>query len=290
MNFKNSHYCKSGKQISTKRQNNNMRKLSLVFAAVFAVACKTEPKKDTIEPMVQMEKAEETMGYPESLTKVFDAHGGLDTWRGIRTLSYEMPKTSGAETHTIDLWSRKDRVDTDQYSMGFDGTDVWLLDANDTYTGDAAFYHNLMFYFYAMPFVLADGGIIYSETDPLTFDGVSYPGIRISYEKGVGTSSKDEYFIHYDPETFKMAWLGYTVTYRTGEISDNVKWIRYDDWQTVGELVLPKSVTWYNYEGRKILDARSNVPFERVELSKESKPNSFYEKPDNAVVVEVNKS
>ena len=267
-----------------------MRKLSLVLALILVAACKTEPKKDTPESMVQMEKTQEIMAYPENLARVFKAHGGLDTWKEIRTLSYEMPKSSGSEVHTIDLRSRKDRVDTGQISMGFDGTAVWLLDPDKTYQGDAGFYHNLMFYFYAMPFVLADKGIIYSKTEPLEYDGVSYPGIRISYKTGVGTSSKDEYFIHYDPETQKMAWLGYTVTYRTGEISDNVKWIRYDDWQTVDGLVLPKSVTWYNYEGRKILDARSNVPFEKVQVSTESMPNSFYQKPDNAVVVEVNKS
>ncbi len=267
-----------------------MRKLSFVLAVILIAACKTEPKKATSEPVVEMEKTTEIMAYPEDLTKVFDAHGGLDTWKEVRTLSYEMPKSSGSEMHTIDLWSRKDRVDTEQIAMGFDGTSVWLLDPDKTYQGDAAFYHNLMFYFYAMPFVLSDKGIIYSETEPLEYDGISYPGIRISYETGVGTSSKDEYFIHYDSETHKMAWLGYTVTYRTGEISDNVKWIRYDDWQTVDEMVLPKSITWYNYEGRKVLDARRNVPFAQVQLSKQSMPNSFYQKPDDAEVVEVNKS
>ncbi len=254
------------------------------------MACKSEPKKDTSEPVVQMEKVKEMDGYPKGLDKIFEAHGGLDKWKETRTLSYEMPKPGGRETHVIDLWSRKDKVYTDQFSMGFDGTDVWLLDADGVYTGDAAFYHNLMFYFYAMPFVLADKGIVYSETDALVFEGVSYPGIRISYESGVGTSSKDEYFIHYDPETFEMAWLGYTVTYRTGEISENVKWIRYDDWQSMEGLLLPKSITWYNYEGSKILDARKKVPFENVALLKKSQPDSFYEKPENAKVVDVNKS
>ena len=62
----------------------------------------------------------------------------------------------------------------------------------------------------------------------------------------VGASSKDEYFIHFDADTHQMAWLGYTVTYRSGESSDNVKWIRYNDWQEVNGLALPKSITWHN--------------------------------------------
>ena len=72
----------------------------------------------------------------------------------------------------------------ENYSIGFDGKDVWKLDPKDTYKGDAVFYHNLFFYFYAMPFIVADNGIIYSETPNLEFDGVSYPGVRISYNPG----------------------------------------------------------------------------------------------------------
>ena len=125
-----------------------------------------------------------------------------------------MPKPDGKETHTTNLYSRKDRIDASNFSMGFDGEQVWLLDENGNYKGDPVFYHNLIFYFYAMPFILADNGIVYGETEDLVFQGKRYPGIRISYEVGVGTSYKDEYFIHYDPETYQMTWLGYTVTYR----------------------------------------------------------------------------
>ena len=53
-----------------------------------------------------------------------------------------------------------------------------------------------MFYFYAMPFILADDGIIYEDVAALKFEGKSYPGIKISYESGVGESPEDEYILY----------------------------------------------------------------------------------------------
>lgn len=235
-------------------------------------------------PVMDEAKKEEVVvkTYPAALQKVFDAHGGLDSWKKQRTLKYDIPKPGNTETHITDLWSRKDKIISAKFTMGFDGQQPWLLDADENYKGNVEFYHNLMFYFYAMPFVLADDGIVYGKTDDLVYEGVNYPGVRISYNTGVGTSPKDEYFIHFDAETHQMAWLGYTVTYRSGEKSDNVKWIRYDDWAPVNGLILPKSITWHNYEGREIKDARNKVSFENISVSSEAKPNTFYDKPEDA--------
>lgn len=267
-----------------------MRKTTILFFAIVIGACKPGSKKEEIQERIDDEIIQSVQRFPKALEKVFDAHGGLESWKTKRTLVYEMPKGDNSETHTIDLWSRKDRVDSKQFSLGFDGNEVWLLDTDKKYKGNAGFYHNLMFYFYAMPFVLADGGIIYSHTQDLVYDGKNYPGIRIAYESGVGTSSKDEYFIHFDSKTHQMAWLGYTVTYRTGEKSETVKWIRYNDWQTIEGLVLPKSITWYNFEGTKILDARNTVQFENIIIGETSKPDDFYGKPDKGEFVEVKKN
>lgn len=267
-----------------------MRKTAILFFALVIGACKSGTKKEEIQERVDDEIIQSVEIFPKALNKVFDAHGGLEAWKTKRTLSYEMPKVDNSETHTIDLWSRQDRVDFKGFSLGFDGNEVWLLDEDKKYKGDAGFYHNLMFYFYAMPFVLADEGIIYSHTQDVVYDGKNYPGIRISYKSGVGTSSKDEYFIHYDSKIHQMAWLGYTVTYRTGEKSDTIKWIRYNDWQTVEGLVLPKSITWHNFEGAKILDARNTVQFENSVLSTTPKPDAFYAKPENGTFVAVKKN
>ena len=261
-----------------------MKKIALLAAFISFVACKEKPKnEEKMQPEVEQTIAEEN--FSEELTQVFDAHGGLTTWKSRKTLVFDLPNPNGTETHTIDLITRKDKVVSSNYTIGFDGKQVWLLDEEENYKGDPIFYHNLMFYFYAMPFVLADDGINYGSTDNLEFEGVSYPGIQITYDNGVGTSPKDEYYLHYNPETYQMEWLGYTVTYRTGEDSDEVKWIRYKDWMDIDGVLLPKSISWHNYDGRTINEERNTVTFENVSLSREATPDDFFNKPENAVYV-----
>ena len=262
-----------------------MKYFVLVLLVAVFFGCKEAPKEDKSTILNEAEMVSEPPRYSAALQKVFTAHGGLDAWKNKKTLIYEMPKQAATEIHTIDLYSRKDRIDTPNFSMGYDGKEVWLLDENNTYEGDPVFYHNLMFYFYAMPFVLADDGINYGEAQELVFEDKRYPGIRISYDSGIGTSPKDEYFMHYDPDTSQMAWLGYTVTYRSGEKSDNIKWILYNDWMEVDDLILPKSITWHAYEGRNIKEAKNTVSFDNVRLSTGSEPDSVYKKPEKAILV-----
>ncbi len=264
-----------------------MKKITILLSFMSILACKETPKKEETSTTEPKETVVEKSHYPEAMSHIFDAHGGLKLWKSQRTLSFVLPKPELPETHTIDLWSRMDRVDTEQFSMGFDGKEVWLLNPEEQYKGDAAFYHNLMFYFYAMPFVLADDGIMYSDTEALEFEGISYPGMKIAYQNGVGASSKDEYYIHFEPKTHQMAWLGYTVTYRSGESSDNVRWIRYHDWQQINGLVLPKSISWFSYEGRELKEPVSTVTFENVKLSKVPQPKSFYAMSEGAKAVPV---
>jgi hypothetical protein len=263
-----------------------MKNILIFSLIVLLFSCKSDKSK--LEQKRMNSTLTETAvknAYPKDVLKVFDAHGGLDSWKPFKTLSFVIPKTDASETHTIALHSRKDIISMPQLSMGFDGSQVWLLDKDEAYEGDAVFYHNLMFYFFAMPFVLADEGIVYAETEPLEFETKSYPGISISYNSGIGTSPKDEYFLHYDPETFEMKWLGYTVTYRSGAVSENVKWIRYDDWVNVEGLQLPKSVTWYSYEGKEIGAPKNTLVFENISLSSAEKPTDFYKKPEKATFV-----
>jgi hypothetical protein len=222
--------------------------------------------------------------YPEALLKVFEAHGGLEAWKAYRYMSYEIPKGDKMEKHQIDLYSRMDLVETEAYQMGFDGTHVWIVDPEQVYQGDPVFYHNLMFYFYAMPFVLADEGIIYFEIEPLNFEGNIYPGIGIRYHSGIGTSPEDEYFLYYDPDSYIMAWLGYTVTYREGRTSDDIHWLRYDDWIPVSDLQLPGSVTWYTIADGMPSAARNTLYFRQPVLGKSPVDSDRFAQPAGAEI------
>lgn len=228
--------------------------------------------------------AESTISYPEAINKVFDSHGGLDIWKNQKLMTYEIKRDNGNEKQIIDLENRRERIEGQDFKMGFDGADFWL-EADSTFKRNPIFYKNLIFYFYAMPFVLADPGINYQQTEDLIFENTNYPGFRISYNENIGVSPEDEYFIHYDPQNYEMKWLGYTVTYYTKEKSDKVKYIRYDDWEMIDGLKLPGSLAWYTIEDGKPDTLRNRVEFEEIKLSKEKAEDDVFKKTKTAEIV-----
>jgi hypothetical protein len=245
-----------------------MKKIALLVLVMFVFSCKETSNKTS-----KKEK------FPDALGKVFEKHGGIDAWRKANTLSFN----KGEEAHTVDLHSRKTTVHSPKYSMGYNGKDVWIVKEDSTsFKRDPKFYYNLFFYFYAMPFVLADDGIIYEETTPLTFQGTSYPGYKISYEANVGTSPDDNYFIYYNPKTYQMEWLRYSVTFFSKKASDSFNVIRYNDWETVDGFVLPKSITWYKKDEKGLpTDPRgAAVEFTLPIVKKAKLPDTFFEKPN----------
>lgn len=249
----------------------------LAIAAMSVFACKKEAKKETVEdtkPTVEAKKD----NFPEALNQVFQKHGGIDAWRKAKTLSYKI----NDEEHTVDLHSRRTVVNAEKYALGFDGKEVWLHQQDSTaFKGNKDFYYNLYFYFYAMPFVLADDGIVYSETKPLEFEGKSYPGIKISYKADVGLSPDDNYYIYYDADTKQMAWLGYTVTYFSKKPSEKFNIIRYHDWEKINGFLLPKAITWYkkDEQGNVLEPARDPIVFSEAQVTQATLADSFFEKP-----------
>ena len=241
----------------------------LIVISMFSLACKNESKKEVV-------KEEKTVAkYPKKLAKVFDKHGGISNWNKMKTLSYGINE----EEHTTDLHSRKAVINTKEYSLGFDGKNAWVSDTTK-YKKDPKFYYNLYFYFYAMPFVLADNGITYSETKPLEFNGKKYPGFKISYNANVGSSPDDNYYIYYDKNTYEMRWLAYTVTYFSKTTSDKTSIISYNDWENVNGFLLPKSLTWYdkNEEGNPTEPKGEPTMFTLPLISQASLADSFYQK------------
>ncbi|MEL7005988.1 MAG: DUF6503 family protein, partial [Bacteroidota bacterium] len=182
---------------------------------------------------------------------------------------------------------RKVLLTSANYTIGNDGTDVWISPADAEFRSSPRFYHNLYFYFYAMPFVLADPGINYSDVEPLQVDSLYYPGIKISYNDGVGDASKDNYILYYSPETFQMAYLQYTVTYSTQQESDRYSLIKYDDWTEVNGLLLPTKLVWYKYEDGKLGDMRNEATFSDIQLSAEVPAEDMFAKPADHKVSEL---
>lgn len=255
--------------------------LSLIVL-IFSCKNKTAPTIDYSEETLDVT----TSVYPENITKIFDAHGSLDKWNTMKALEFTMKRSNGDEVITTNLKNRRSLIEMPNHLIGFNGEDVWLKNKDTaTYNGNARFYYNLMFYFYAMPFILADDGIIYEDVDALDFEGKSYPGIKVSYEGGVGESPEDEYILYYDADSHQMEWLGYTVTYFTKEKSKEWHFIRYSNWQNIDGLVLPETLTWYNIENNLPATMRSDLKFTDIKISKEKPEDGIFEVPNGAELI-----
>ncbi|WP_194851643.1 DUF6503 family protein [Nonlabens antarcticus] len=267
-----------------------MSKLVLpLLAILLLVSCREQTDKDLKDSNpVEMEVQPVNMGkYSQNLQDVFAAHGGLEKWNNMHSLTFTMPGENKDEVQTIDLKTRKTFIKTEKYDLGFDGEKIWLQQDSTYFKPERAeFYYNLMFYFYAMPFVLADDGITYTDVPALEMNGVSYPGIKVSYDAGIGNSPDDEYILYYDPSTKQMAWLSYTVTYGKEGKSDKLSYINYNKWQEINGLLLPEELTWYNVENGKPTEPSGPArKFTKVDIDAAAMDNSMYEKPSAGVFV-----
>ena len=250
-----------------------------------AMSCQQDTKKSEA-PTLIVESTPQRI-YPNDIAAVFEAHGGINTWNEMNNLCFTLEKEEGNETHTVDLKSRNTRIETENFTLGFDGEKVWLAQDSTYYPPDRArFYHNLMFYFYAMPFVLGDEGISYSETEPLVFKGKSYPGTKISFGKGIGDAPDDEYILYRNKDTNQMEWLAYTVTFGKNEKSERFSYIKYDQWDNVNGLILPKKLQWYEVENGVPTTMRSERSFIKPTSTETILNSSIFKKPVSAKFAE----
>ncbi|WP_281987121.1 DUF6503 family protein [Aquimarina aggregata] len=262
-----------------------MKKLiTLFFAISILVSCKQEVKseKEAVVPEAPKETVtpDRSNNFPKDIAAIFKAHGGIQAFDNMNTLVFELEKKEGNEKHTTDLKTRYARIETDKFALGFDGKEAWLEQEDSTsFKGNPRFYHNLMFYFYAMPFVLGDDGISYEKVEDLKVEDTAYPGYKISYGAGVGDSPKDNYFIYFDKETKKMKYLGYTVTFFSKETSQKISLIEYSDWNDVNGIVLPKTLKWRDYNEGVVGEVKSERNFVNASASKEKLSIKVFQKP-----------
>lgn len=216
---------------------------------------------------------------PSQFRAVFVAHSGLSRWKQMKNLCFEMNGENGEETHTISLPDQKTRIESKDWSIGYDGKKVWLLKHDIGYEGDPIFYHDLMFNFFAMPFILADAAVTYEALEPASLDGKIYNAYKVSYSDGVGDSSKDEYKVFFDPATHKISWLAYTITPENEMKSEQWRYVKYDKWQDINGLLFPKKLTWYSVENGKPKGKEMDVKFDKITATETILDPSVFKKP-----------
>ncbi|MDX1463853.1 MAG: hypothetical protein R3359_12410, partial [Marinirhabdus sp.] len=110
-----------------------MRYVLFVLLATFAfTSCRNEHNVETVvDPAASemVEESEETTSipYPAELESVFEAHGGLAVWNRMNNLCFEMEGRNGTEIHTTNLNNRITKIELKDWSIGYDGENVWLL-------------------------------------------------------------------------------------------------------------------------------------------------------------------
>lgn len=254
--------------------------LFIALIAPLLLAC--DSTKSTVN-QTEMEAAKAQM--PKVLQQAIEAHGGFDRWHAMQTWAYSIERNEKNERHFIDLKTRKVLIKQDDFTVGFDGEEVWITPNLAAFgKGSPRFFHNLYWYFHAFPFVMTDPGINYEVLPPEVMKGKKYDAVKITYNQGVGDAPDDEYIAHFDPETHQMYLLLYTVTYFNGKPGDKYNAIIYDDWKDVNGLLVPNSMKGYKYNDGELGEQRYKRDFNDIILGTEPADQTQFEMPEGAEI------
>jgi len=144
--------------------NYTMKKLLLLTIIISLIACENKPqfRETNIETEPEVTQSANSSHHIPEISQVFAAHGGYDTWFDLKMLSYDM----GGNTTLVELQHRYIRTESEEQTVGFGGEKVWVYPASED-ADQQKMRYNLMFYFYAFPFVAGDPGVNYEVLSPI---------------------------------------------------------------------------------------------------------------------------
>ena len=261
--------------------------IHILLLCGFLSACNSDPNSSVgQQETVETVQAETESPYPALLTQAFDAHGSYAKWEAQKTMDFKIDKDGVPERHLVNLKNRNTLIQYgEKYHIGFDGNNVWVHPNKAAFgKGSPRFYHNLRFYFVAMPFIIGDSGINYKVLPQKEMLGKNYDALSVTYNEGVGDAPDDEYILLLDPETHRMEWLLYTVTYYSGKPEMKYNALHYSEWQVVDDLLLPSKMEGYKYEDGKITDKRYERIVNDLFFSVAAPHPNFFEMPDGAEI------
>jgi hypothetical protein len=227
-------------------------------------------------------------GQPGPLEETYEAHGGLDRWSQQGQMSYRMigfpltPQVAKPSRSTVDLRTRRNRIESDGFTVGFDGQHAWSTPGPDAVGLPPRFFSLGSFYFHGMPFVFADPGVILEDMGTATFKGKPYRHVQARFADGVGHSNDDDYNLFIDPKNGRLALINHSVT----EIGvDRVTWT-FDEWQWANGLLVPARVTYYaGWNPEEPGDGATYV-VEDVVFDLNSPADDYYAPPADAVIAD----
>ncbi len=262
------------------------RSFQLISAAfiLFGFAYCSNPSEENSAVNTQQDST--AASYPPVFQQALQAHGGLAAWQDKKRLDFDVyAGDSLTDHHMIALGPRKTMVQNEQYQIGYDGKDVWVMPDKAAYPGPSArFYHSLQFYFFALPFVFADPGIQYKSLGKKELQGKPYDVLQISFEDGVGDASRDQYMAYFEPQSHQLKLLLYTVTYFSGEPNQKLNARLYETWQTVDGLLVPAKVTSYEWNDGTLGKEKNATYYRNVSFSDIPPDESMFLAPTGAYI------
>ena len=197
-----------------------------------------------------------------------EAHGGLATWYANGPLAFRYayarvdslgrPDSSQAPTDTrqlVDPWSSRAvhtlAADT-TVRFGWTGSQAWAVPSAEAVPTDVRFWSLTPYYFVAMPFVLADPGVVLAAADPITVEGRTLEQVYVTFAAGTGDAPDDYYYLLLDPATRRVAGVRYVVSYGPfnpdgGHTPETI--MLYDGAQTVGGITLQTGFRSFLWDG-----------------------------------------
>ncbi len=229
------------------------------------------------------------------LDEAYDAHGGLENFKNYRTLQYdqEMEITGIVkveDNQLFDLNSRKALITSDNYKVGFDGTEAWITPNVEALGLPPRFYALTPFYFFGLPFLFADPGVNLEALGTKELNGKEYNVVKATYDPGVGDTPDDDYVAYIDKDTNQIKVLHYIVTYPPLMRGKSIEELErhaavYEEWQEADGLIVPKKISFFEWSDDKLGDTEvGSMTFENVSFKKENPNSEVFQKPQGAIV------
>jgi hypothetical protein len=229
------------------------------------------------------------------LDRSVEAHGGVAKWKSFASVEFDQTWTSAKgvkkDHQLFDLRSRDGLITSDAYTLGASGGEVWIKPALDALGGaPPRFYMWTPFYFFGMPFVFADPGVVQESLGKKTFQGQDYDATKVTFKKGTGDSSDDFYVAYADPQSGQLKVVTYVVTFAALRKDKPIEQLKphalvFEEWQEAGGLRVLKRGSFYDWKNENIEGEPLGVmEFSNVRFSGSAPDRAKFQKPADAVV------
>lgn len=221
---------------------------------------------------------------PEAFVLGLRTHG-FENWRKFGTLQFKVTSGDIPEAHLIDLMSRKVLITADTaYSIGFDGKEVWVSPALHSFSGGSPrFYHSLVFYFFSMPFVLADPGTVAVGLPDAELNGQKCNRVRVTFGETVGDSPNDQYILWFRKDNNQLYMLNYSATYFDPD-NKGLNAVVYNEWREANGILVPTKWSYHRWDDGSLGDLRGTETVENVVFSEQASSPEKFTRPLNSEI------